>query len=98
NDDDLELQIYFRSARGLGCVFIALLCAAHGDLRRNFNISRFGRARRRPAQTSFNAAVSTGGLRKRLPVAAKIALVSAGTIAEVPASPIPPGGSALFTM
>jgi hypothetical protein len=37
----------------------------------------------------FNAAVSTGSCRKRLPVAAKIALVTAGTIAEVPASPIP---------
>ena len=46
----------------------------------------------------FNAAVSTGGFRRRLPVAAKIALVIAGTMAEVPASPIPPGGSALFTM
>src|SRR5205807_4705489 len=46
----------------------------------------------------FNAAVSTGGFRSRLPVAAKIALVTAGTIAEVPASPIPPGGSVLFTM
>ncbi len=46
----------------------------------------------------FNAAVSTGSCRKRLPVAAKIALVTAGTIAEVPASPIPPGGSELWTM
>ncbi|MGC1880631.1 MAG: hypothetical protein WA703_05420, partial [Pseudolabrys sp.] len=33
----------------------------------------------------FNAAGSTGSFRKRLPVAAKIALVIAGTIAEVPA-------------
>jgi hypothetical protein len=33
----------------------------------------------------FNAAVSTGSFRKRLPVAAKIALVTAGTTAEVPA-------------
>ena len=36
-----------------------------------------------------------GSLRKRLPVAAKTALVTAGTTQEVPASPIPPGGSAL---
>jgi hypothetical protein len=58
-----------------------------------------------PAATScsahagcFNAAVSIGSLRKRLPVAAKIALAIAGTMAEVPASPIPPGGSGLCTM
>jgi hypothetical protein len=46
----------------------------------------------------FNAAVSMGSFRKRLPVAAKIALVTAGTMAEVPHSPIPPGGSKLWTM
>jgi hypothetical protein len=46
----------------------------------------------------FNALVSIGSFRKRLPVAAKIALVTAGTMAEVPASPIPPGGSRLWTM
>ena len=44
----------------------------------------------------FNAAVSTGSFRTRLPVAAKIALVTAGTIAEVPGSPMPPGGSELW--
>src|SRR5258708_24889951 len=37
--------------------------------------------------------VSIGRIRKRFPVAAKIALVTAGMIAEVPGSPIPPGGS-----
>src|SRR5215831_10130681 len=41
----------------------------------------------------FNAVASTGIVRRRLPVAAKIALATAGTMAEVPASPIPPGGS-----
>src|SRR5258705_359866 len=46
----------------------------------------------------FNAVVSIGSFRKRLPVAAKIALVTAGGIAEVPHSPIPPGGSELWTM
>src|SRR5260370_4093489 len=46
----------------------------------------------------FNAAVSIGSLRKRLPVTAKIALVTAGAMAEVPCSPIPPGGSKLWTM
>src|SRR4029077_7143396 len=57
------------------------------------------RALRRPVHTGcFNAAVSIGSFRKRLPVAAKIALVTAGTMAEVPGSPIPPGGSALWAM
>jgi hypothetical protein len=42
--------------------------------------------------------VLIGSSRKRLPVAAKIALVTAGTMAEVPVSPIPPGGSELLTM
>src|ERR1700730_12595035 len=46
----------------------------------------------------FNAAVSIGSFRKRLAVAAKIALVTAGMMAEVPASPIPPGDSGLWTM
>jgi hypothetical protein len=31
--------------------------------------------------------------RKRFPVAAKIALATAETMADVPGSPIPPGGS-----
>jgi hypothetical protein len=44
----------------------------------------------------FDAAASIGILRKRLPVAAKIALATAGTIAEVPGSPIPPGSSELW--
>jgi hypothetical protein len=34
----------------------------------------------------------------RLPVAAKIALVTTGTIPEVPGSPMPPGGSELWMM
>jgi hypothetical protein len=46
----------------------------------------------------FNTAASIGILRKRLPVAAKIALAMAGTIAEVPHSPIPPGTSRFSTM
>ena len=41
---------------------------------------------------------SIGSFRKHLPVAAKIALVIVGTMAEVPASPIPPGGSELWIM
>jgi hypothetical protein len=43
----------------------------------------------------LSIAGSTGILRRRFPVAAKIALATAGTIAEVPASPMPPGGSRL---
>jgi len=46
----------------------------------------------------FNAVLSIGSLRTRLPVAAKTALATAGTTHEVPASPIPPGGSVLATM
>src|SRR5262245_12041266 len=46
----------------------------------------------------FNAAVSIGIFRSRLPVAAKIALATAGTMAAVPHSPIPPGGSELATI
>jgi hypothetical protein len=46
----------------------------------------------------FNAALSIGIFRSRLPVAAKIALATAGTMAEVPHSPIPPGGSELATI
>jgi hypothetical protein len=38
----------------------------------------------------LKAMVSTGSFRKRFPVAAKIPLVTAGTICEVQASPIPP--------
>src|ERR1700730_17167964 len=53
----------------------------------------------RSVQTGcFNTAVSIGSFRRRLPVAAKTALVTAGTMAEVPASPIPPGGSELCTI
>jgi len=39
-----------------------------------------------------------GIFRSRLPVAAKIALLTAGTMAEVPHSPIPPGGSEFRTI
>ena len=41
---------------------------------------------------------SIGSLRIRLPVAAKMALVSAGASPEVPGSPMPPGASLLATM
>src|ERR1700730_7429762 len=46
---------------------------------------------------SFRAAASIGIFRGRLPVAAKMALATAGTMADVPHSPIPPGGSELCT-
>jgi len=51
-----------------------------------------------PHTGCFSALASTGILRRRFPVAAKIALAMAGTIPEVPVSPIPPGGSELLTM
>src|SRR5262249_40448341 len=46
----------------------------------------------------FSTLPATGILRRRLPVAAWMALATAGTIADVPISPIPPGGSVLLTM
>src|SRR5215468_2285442 len=46
---------------------------------------------------SFSTLLSIGILRRRFPVAAKIALAMAGTTPDVPVSPIPPGGSALLT-
>src|SRR5215469_12757734 len=45
----------------------------------------------------LSAPVAIGIRRRRLPVAAKIALAMAGTIADVPGSPMPPGGSEFFT-
>src|ERR1700730_12825942 len=41
---------------------------------------------------------STGSLRRRFPVRAKIAFTTAGAIVDVPGSPIPPGSSLLSTM
>src|SRR6266481_5473049 len=49
-------------------------------------------------QADLSSAGSAGGLRRRLPVAAKIAFMTAGTIAEVPDSPIPPGRLVLLTI
>ena len=49
-------------------------------------------------QTERNSLGLTGSFRMRLPVAAKIALATAGNTAAVPGSPIPPGASVLFTM
>ena len=49
-----------------------------------------------PFQTSF--CLPMGSLRMRLPVAAKIALVMAGTIGELPGSPVPVGLSKLSTI
>ena len=45
----------------------------------------------------FNRLVSIGSVRMRLPVAAKMALVTAGATAAVGASPKPPGGAVLLT-
>ncbi len=46
--------------------------------------------------TSF--CLPMGSLRRRTPVAAKIALVIAGTMGEVPGSPVPVGAASLSTM
>lgn len=45
-------------------------------------------------QVLLSMVASTGSVRMRLPVAAKIALVSAGTIGGTPGSPTPPKGCA----
>ena len=45
-----------------------------------------------------NPAFVNGNSRMRFPVAAKIALHSAGANAGNPGSPIPPGGASLSTM
>jgi hypothetical protein len=51
------------------------------------------------AQVARLSTLGSGGiLRSRFPVAAKIALLIAGKIADVPVSPIPTGGSLLWTM
>jgi len=48
--------------------------------------------------TCLSSVGSIGSFRNRFPVAANTALITAGTMAEVPASPIPPGGSWLWRM
>jgi hypothetical protein len=48
--------------------------------------------------TCLSSVGSIGSFRNRLPVAANTALVTAGTMADVPVSPIPPGGSGLWRM
>jgi len=44
---------------------------------------------RRPVYASLSSNGSAGSLRRRLPVAANIAFMTAGTMADVPGSPIP---------
>jgi hypothetical protein len=50
------------------------------------------------AQVALSCAGSIGRLRTRLPVAAKIALHSAGAIGGTPGSPMPVGGASPSTM
>jgi len=47
---------------------------------------------------AFNNAESMGIFLSLTPVAAKIAFATAGTMQDVPVSPMPPGGSALFAI
>ena len=47
------------------------------------------------SQPAFNGTLPIGSLRTRTPVAAKIALVTAGKRADVAGSPMPPGASSL---
>jgi hypothetical protein len=62
------------------------------------SVASIGGASRSIHSGCFNAVVSIGSFRRRLPVAAKMALTTAGTMAEIPALPVPPGGSELWTM
>src|ERR1700758_3873452 len=51
-----------------------------------------------PVHPARSSAGSTGGLRRCLPVAAKIAFIIAGTTADAPGSPRPPGCSVFWMM
>src|SRR5712692_9570654 len=66
----------------------------HGDLRARCHQFQFNLFNSYYAKS----ALRMGSFRRRLPVAAKIALATAGAIAGVLASPIPPGASVLATM
>jgi hypothetical protein len=48
-----------------------------------------------PGPQALSLLASIGSLRRRTPVAAKIALATAGASADVPGSPMPPGASLL---
>src|SRR5690349_9524135 len=50
------------------------------------------------ADAPFSLVLDSGSSRTRVPVAAKIALVSAGTNGGTPGSPIPAGGALLSTI
>ena len=52
----------------------------------------------RPLRHQTNLAFEIGSSRTRFPVAAQIAVASAGTIGGNPGSPTPPGGASLSTM
>src|SRR5579862_8254263 len=85
--------------RNMGCVPIeAIQLALTADLPAvSTRRSRLPRLSSRSQAGCFNTLASTGILRRRFPVAAKIALAMAGTTPEVPVSPMPPGGSELLT-
>ena len=59
---------------------------------------RIGAQARGPGIQVFRASARIGRLRMRLPVAAKMALVTAGAMGGVPGSPMPPGASPLWMM
>ena len=68
--------------------------AAHGRRRRNCVRQAHARGAQKPRYEALEVAVSSviGSERIRLPVAAKIALHSAGAIGGKPGSPTPPNG------
>src|SRR2546422_597607 len=65
------------------------------DPRRELSPLSGGFAAGRPVAYARRSAGPIGSFRIRVPVAAKIALATAGAIGGVPGSPTPPGGSAL---
>jgi hypothetical protein len=90
-DDRHQPAAVLQTTPDLGGVFGLKRCDAHLSPR----LERGSRAYPNYAERSSSG--FTGSFRTRLPVAAKIALVTAGAMADVPGSPMPPGDSALFT-
>jgi NAD(P)-dependent dehydrogenase (short-subunit alcohol dehydrogenase family) len=86
---------------GIGAIYADRLAKRGYDLilvaRNQSRLAALAQRLRDETSRSVNAAGLIGSFRRRLPVAAKIALATAGTTAEVPSSPIPPGGLKLST-
>jgi uncharacterized protein len=85
---------------GIGAIYARLAKRGYDLIlvaRNQSRLAALAQRLRDETSRSVNAAGLIGSFRRRLPVAAKIALATAGTTAEVPGSPIPPGGLKLST-